>query len=119
MKITGFDVQEKEINFAQLSRIMSDLSFIHEGQWDYERVTFDVKMLDATDEATYFLRQQAVAISGEIPKDNAVVKLLTPVLGRHYYPHGVEYDEEFPEKIVAKCESKLKQLEGELNELGV
>ena len=36
--------------------------------------------------------------------------LKKPVIGKHYYPHGVEYgeDEHFPESLVKDCEATLK-----------
>ncbi|WP_018921394.1 YugN family protein [Salsuginibacillus kocurii] len=115
MKLTNFDLQDKEVNFAKLKRVMEENSFVHAEQWDYQRATFDIKMLDKTDDATYYLRVPVIAVDGEIPKKSATVKILTPYLGRHYYPHGVEYDEEFPNKITSKCEAKLKAVEEELN----
>ncbi|SFL57844.1 YugN family protein [Salibacterium qingdaonense] len=116
MKIEDYDFHGKEFNFGRLVRIMESNGFIHEGQWDYERVTFDYKLLDQTDDATYYLRVQAVAVQGEIPKEDAEVRLLTPFFGRHYYPHGIEYDEDFPEKIIKKCTQKIEKLQQDLQE---
>ncbi|MDQ0299001.1 hypothetical protein J2S78_001421 [Salibacterium salarium] len=116
MKIEDFDFHGKEFNFGSLVHVMENNGFIHEGQWDYERVTFDYKMLDKTDDATYFLRVQAIAIKGEIPKEDAEVRLLTPFFGRHYYPHGIEYDEDFPDKVINKCKQKIESVYNELVE---
>ncbi|MFB5660701.1 YugN family protein [Alteribacillus sp. HJP-4] len=110
MKIEDFDFHGKQITLEHLTRIMENNGFIHGGQWDYERVTYDYKMLDQTDNATYFIRLQAFAVSGEIPKDDATVEVMTPFLGRHYYPHGVEYDETFPDKIVRKTKQKIESV---------
>jgi len=32
---------------------------------------------------------------------------MVPYVGKHYYPHGVEYDEEFPKHIVDKCKKRI------------
>ncbi|SFE42043.1 YugN family protein [Alteribacillus iranensis] len=114
MDIKGFDFEGREYSFGNLTRIMEKHGFIHAEQWDYERVTYDYKMLDESDDATYYLRVQAFAIEGEIPQKNAKVQLLTPMLGRHYYPHGIEYDEEFPDKIARKSTSIIEGVHKEL-----
>ena len=100
---------DKEYQLVTLRYAAESLGFVHAEQWDYERVTFDYKMVGQ--DATYYLRIPAIAIQGEIPKDDTIVKLLTPNLGRYYYPHGVEYeDETFPQSIIDKCNRKLEQL---------
>ncbi|MFC5712290.1 YugN family protein [Thalassorhabdus alkalitolerans] len=116
MKIEGFDIQEQEVSFGKLHMVIEENGFVHSEQWDYERVTFDYRFLDKAEDATYYLRIPAYSVSGEIGKEDTRVKLMTPYLGRHYYPHGVEYDEEFPEKIVNKCKQKLAAIEKELKE---
>ncbi|WP_240375075.1 YugN family protein [Bacillus piscicola] len=109
MKIEGYDFEGKEYNFGSLVRIMEKHGFVHAEQWDYERVSLDYKMLDTTQNATYYLRVLAYAVDGEIPKRSTKVRLLTPILGRHYYPHGVEYDEDFPDKIVKKSTAIIEK----------
>ncbi|RKD75483.1 YugN-like protein [Sinobaca qinghaiensis] len=108
MQITDYEFEGTQITFGRLHRIIKDAGFIHAGQWDYERVTFDYKFFDRTDDATYYLRIPAYAVEGDIPAEDTVVQILTPYFGRHYYPHGIEYDEEFPEKIIQKCRDKTK-----------
>ncbi len=110
MYLDKFDFKDKEMTFGSALHVFEQNGFIHAEQWDYERVTFDYKMLDKTDNATYYLRVQAVAVDGDIPKDSTRIRFLTPILGRHYYPHGVEYDEDFKEKIVNKCNEKLEKV---------
>ena len=97
---------------AELSRlkdILEDLGFVLAGQWDYERVTFDRKFEHKGD--VYYLRIQGYAIEGDVGSRYALIKLLTPILGKHYYPHGVEYGEDghFPSTIVSTCEELLKK----------
>ncbi|MBB5172207.1 YugN family protein [Texcoconibacillus texcoconensis] len=114
MKFENSQIAGLEVNFDALDDILSKAGFIHAGQWDYERVTFDYKLEDQVRQDIYYFRIQAYATKGETPSPSATVKLLTPVLGKHYYPHGVEYDEEFPKKIVDKCSKKLESISEKL-----
>lgn len=116
MKFESLGIQEKECKFETLQYAAESLGFVHAGQWDYERVSFDYKYVDKTDNSVYYLRVQAYAIKGDIPKADTVVKLIPPILGKHYYPHGVEYDgETFPKHIIENSNKKLIQLNEKLD----
>ncbi|MEB1809955.1 MAG: YugN-like family protein [Bacillaceae bacterium] len=108
MKFENLQFEGKEIKFSTLQFAAESVGLVHAGQWDYERVTFDYKIETHETNVTYYLRVPAYAIEGDIPSPDAKVKLLTPILGKHYYPHGVEYDEDFPKNIVDKCNKKLQ-----------
>jgi hypothetical protein len=110
MKFKVPEFEGKVINFADLDEIMQAAGF--DSQWDYERITYDFKFVDEadTDAYAYYFRVPAHIHEGEIPKNSAKVYMLAPYLGRHYYPHGIEYDEVFPEWIVNKCNQKLEQI---------
>ncbi|AXF55502.1 YugN family protein [Salicibibacter kimchii] len=118
MKLTDFHFPDKEIGFGRLLKVMQDHGFIFGEQWDYERATFDLKMPDERDAGTFYLRVPCFTIDGDIPHDETLVKLMTPLLGRHYYPHGVEYgeDEGFPDKIINRSKQKLSAVDEELND---
>lgn len=107
MKFENTTLEGLTIHYDALEEIMSQAGFYP--VYDYERVTFDYK-IDNELEQTYYFRLQAVAIEGEIPAPNCIVKLMKPILGQHYYPHGVEYDEDFPEKIIDICKKKIDQI---------
>ncbi|BAB06325.1 YugN family protein [Halalkalibacterium halodurans] len=114
MKFEQFQFEGREVRFESLRHAAESAGFIHAGQWDYERVTFDLKIVHQED--IYYLRVPAYAIKGDIPHDDCVVRMLTPILGKHYYPHGVEYDgEDFPEPIVNRCTKKLEQIKANLD----
>lgn len=109
MKFDHVGLADKEITFAEIRHVAENLGFVHAEQWDYERAMFDHKMV--IQDATYYLRIPVFATQGEIPKNDTIVKMMDPILGRHYYPHGVEYDDEtFPQPIIDKCNAKLEQL---------
>ncbi|NQD53622.1 hypothetical protein HP440_24375, partial [Bacillus altitudinis] len=46
----------------------------------------------------------------------AHIQLLTPLLGKHYYPHGVEYGEgeDFPKSLIQSSKKTLNQLKEKL-----
>ena len=64
-----------------------------------------------------YLRVFGYAVEGDVGAHRATIQLLTPVLGKHYYPHGVEYGENeyFPESLQKQCETTLAAVKAELN----
>lgn len=99
----------KIVPFSLLEHVMHDRGFVRGGQWDWERVTYDLKMNDGRD--VYYLRVQGIVVAGEIEQPDARIRLKSPLLGKHYYPHGVEYNEDFPEKVVRSAAAKIDELE--------
>ncbi|MGJ9381289.1 hypothetical protein CR203_02255 [Salipaludibacillus neizhouensis] len=77
-------------------------------QYDYERITFDYKIIDQVHDDVYYFRIPAHVTQGEIPLPHSLVEIMVPYVGKHYYPHGVEYDEKFPKKVVDKCNKKIE-----------
>jgi hypothetical protein len=109
MKFEEVNLTGKVVQFSVLDHLLTDLGFVLAGQWDYERVTYDYKFEDMVTGDIYYLRVQGLAVEGEIPNQYAQVKLLTPLLGKYYYPHGVEYaDEKFPKNILDQSKRKLQ-----------
>ncbi len=80
---------------------------------DYERVTYDHKF--QIKEGTYYFRIEGYAVEGDVGAHKATLQLITPILGKHYYPHGLEYgeDEFFPEHLVKKCNQMLAKIKKE------
>ncbi|MFT4416090.1 YugN family protein [Fredinandcohnia humi] len=112
MRFDNSGIENLSIELSRLSDIMKEAGFILAGQWDYERVTYDRKFEIKGE--IFYLRLQAYAIEGEIEENarHTVVKLLTPILGKYYYPHGVEYGdgETFPNSLVEQCTRILSQV---------
>ncbi|MFD2681114.1 YugN family protein [Bacillus seohaeanensis] len=102
---TGLETFKSDLN--RLDEIMKSHGLVREGQWDYERVTYDHKF--EVREGTYYLRIQGHVVEGDVGKHDAIIQLMTPLLGKHYYPHGVEYGEgeDFPKHLVKTCEKVL------------
>ncbi|MBD1380956.1 YugN family protein [Metabacillus arenae] len=117
MKFEGTGIEGLTADLLRLDEIMEELGLVRAGQWDYERVTYDRKF-EAKGEV-FYLRVQGFAVEGDVGRRDAVIKLLTPLLGKYYYPHGVEYgeDENFPSQIINTSQSLLVQVKEELSKL--
>ncbi|WP_318036085.1 YugN family protein [Halobacillus salinarum] len=113
MKLEGTGLEGLVIDQKPLTKFMESNGFILGGSWDYERVTYDYKMDAPEKNITHYIRIQGFAIEGDVDQGNAVIQLLPPLLGRHYYPHGIEYGEEegFPENIVEKAKNKVMKVQ--------
>ncbi|GGH72271.1 hypothetical protein GCM10010978_09050 [Compostibacillus humi] len=104
------------INQKPLDHLTGKNAFIRAGQWDYDRVTYDYKVESDEKNVTYYIRLQGRALEGDVDSGDAVIKLLTPFIGKHYYPHGVEYGEEenFPPELIEKAKTLLTKLANDL-----
>ncbi|MCM3742254.1 YugN-like family protein [Oceanobacillus luteolus] len=121
MRIENTGIDDLVIDLKPLDKITGQHAFIRAGQWDYERVTYDYKIGSNEKNITYYIRVQGYATSGNVDSKDAVIKLLTPLLGKHYYPHGIEYGEEenFPESLVERAQTLLTNLANELKPLAI
>ncbi|GAB2543137.1 YugN family protein [Gracilibacillus alcaliphilus] len=110
MEFTDIGLEGLIIDLELLDHAMEKANFVRAGQWDYERVTYDYKINSPEKNITYYVRVQGYAIEGDVDRGDAVIKLLTPLLGKHYYPHGIEYGEEedFPASTVERTEKLLQ-----------
>ncbi|WP_018662917.1 YugN family protein [Heyndrickxia acidiproducens] len=114
MKFENTGLENLKVNLTRLDDIMERRGMVRAGQWDYERVTYDKKFV--IKEGTYYLRVQGYAAEGDVDTYDAVIRLIAPILGKHYYPHGVEYgdDEYFPHDLVKHCRGILVSLKEDL-----
>ncbi|QED47412.1 YugN family protein [Cytobacillus dafuensis] len=114
MKFENTGIEKKKADLVRLDEVMLSKGLVREGQWDYERVTYDRKF--QLKEGIYYLRVFGYAAEGEVDTHKATIQLMTPVLGKYYYPHGVEYgeDEVFPKTLVSQCEKILGELNSEI-----
>lgn len=115
MKFEDTGIESIKIDFNRLDEVMSKHRMILAGQWDYERATYDHKF--QIREGTYYLRIPGYAVEGDVGSRKAVIQLMTPLLGKHYYPHGVEYgdDEVFPNHLVKQCKQMLDNIKKDLD----
>jgi YugN-like family len=117
MKFENTGIENQTVELSRLDDVMERFGFVRAAQWDYERVTYDRKFQIKGD--TFYLRVQGYAVEGDVDSRYALIKLLAPILGKHYYPHGVEYgeDENFPSSLVNQCQTILAQVKEELGKI--
>lgn len=118
MRLDNTGIEDMTIDVKPLSNIMGRHAFILGESWDYERVTYDYKIGSKEKNITYYIRIQGFAIEGDVDRGNAVIKLKTPLLGKYYYPHGVEYgeDENFPENLIERANNLVVKAREELEQ---
>lgn len=116
MRLENTGIEDTIIDVKPLSLLMGNNGFIKGEQWDYERITYDYRIDSPEKNITYYIRIQGYAIEGDIDVGNAVVKLLTPLLGKHHYPHGVEYgeDENFSDSLIERAHSLVVRAKEDL-----
>src|SRR5699024_3511748 len=112
---TGID--NKVVDILPLNHIMGKHAFILGESWDYDRGTYDYKINSQEKNVTYFIRIQGEAIEVDVDKKDAVIKLKTQLLGKHYYHQGVEYgeDENFPKNFVERATKLVSEAYQELD----
>jgi len=115
MKFENTGYEELKIDLNRLDEIMFDHGLIRAEQWDYDRVSYDKKF--ELKEGTFYLRVFGHAVEGDVGSHDATIQLRTPLLGKHYYPHGVEYGEgeSFPSSLVSQCKKILEDAKKELD----
>ncbi|MDW6054163.1 YugN family protein [Bacillus paralicheniformis] len=119
MKFEESDIEGLTADLNRLDDIMENEGFVRAGQWDYERVTYDRKF-DMV-EGRYYLRVFGYAVEGDVGARRAVIKLMTPLLGKYYYPHGVEYgeNEHFPPQLLKTSKTVLNSIKEKVSALEV
>jgi hypothetical protein len=116
VKFESFGIENITADLNRLDDLMPQYGLIRAEQWDYERVSYDRKF--ELKEGTFYLRILGYATEGDVGAHRAVIKLMVPLLGKHYYPHGVEYGEgeDFPPPLVKQSEKILAQIKEELTQ---
>ncbi|MDW0109340.1 YugN family protein [Sporosarcina aquimarina] len=109
MDFINTGIEEIAVDIRTLEELVKKHDLVLAGQWDYERMTFDKKY--TVSDGVYYLRVYGIT-PGDVGKDEGVVEFITPQLGKHYYPHGVEYgeDEFYPAFVVNDSKKTLAAL---------
>lgn len=117
MELENTEIEGTIIDIKPLSQVMGLHAFIKGEHWDYERVTYDYRIGSQEKNVNYYIRIQGYAVEGDVDKGDAIVKLLPPLLGKHYYPHGVEYgeDEEFPANLIDRATTIVKRAKADID----
>ncbi|MEH7118726.1 YugN family protein [Neobacillus vireti] len=119
MKFENTGLEKLKADLNRLDDVMENYGLVRAGQWDYDRVTYDRKF--ELKEGVFYLRVQGFAVEGDVDVFKATIQLLTPLLGKHYYPHGVEYgeDENFPASLVNQCKKILENVAKEIGQFAL
>lgn len=119
MRFEETGLEGKVIDLNTLDRLAKSQGLVLAGQWDYDRVTYDRKFENLDSGEVFYFRLQGYAVEGDVDKRTAVIKLLPPLLGKHYYPHGVEYGEgeKFPNNVVNQSKRIIEELKGSIEKL--
>ena len=113
MQFKNTKVENIVVDQEFLTNILKKHGLECHGAWDYDRMVFDRRF--DVNEGRFYLRLFCKAVSGDVGAHDATLKILTPALGKYYYPHGVEYtDEVFPTHLVNECEQILDEVGREL-----
>lgn len=118
MRLENTGIEDVIIDLKPLDHLTGKHAFIRAGQWDYDRVTYDYKIGSKEKNITYYIRIQGYAVEGDVDHGDAVIKLMTPLLGKHYYPHGVEYGEgeNFPKNLVERANNLVTKVVDEIQQ---
>ncbi|WP_042456076.1 YugN family protein [Neobacillus dielmonensis] len=119
MRFENTGIENLKTDLNRLDDVMSNHGMVRAGQWDYERVTYDRKF--ELREGVFYLRIQGYAVEGDVDTFKAIIQLMTPLLGKHYYPHGVEYGEgeNFPSSLVNQCKKIVEDVKNELSSIAL
>lgn len=119
MRFENTGIESIKADLHRIDEVMSDFGLVREGQWDYERVTYDRKF--ELKEGVFYLRVQGHVVEGNVDSHKATIQLMIPLLGKHYYPHGVEYGEgeNFPKALVSQCEKILSDVKSQLEKFAL
>ncbi|MGE5702704.1 MAG: YugN family protein [Clostridia bacterium] len=105
IKETGLN--GKEALLVDMDTYMHDLGFVR-WAWDYQHATYDYKLVEKG--TTYYLRIQANAVEGRLEESHALLRLDEPFMGKHIFPHGVDYDAPIPDNVLKNARAKLQAL---------
>ena len=92
MYLENTQLESVQVDQEVLTKVLAKYGLECHGGWDYDRMTFDRKF--DVREGRYYLRLFCNAVSGDVGAHNATLNIIKPVIGKYYYPHGVEYTDE-------------------------
>jgi hypothetical protein len=106
---TGLDGMKSEL--AVLDDIADKLGFVR-WQWEYSRATYDHKITENGQD--YYLRINARAVEGRLEDPEAVLAIESVYIGRHTFPHGLDYDSPISETVLKEARRKIEELKTRL-----
>ncbi|WP_026692160.1 YugN family protein [Peribacillus kribbensis] len=119
MRFEGTGIEKYIAELGRLDSVMHENRLYRSEQWDYDRVNYDRKF--ELKEGVFYFRIQGYAVEGDVGSNKADIQLMAPILGKHYYPHGVEYGEgeSFPASLVKQCENIIDTIKEEVKTFAI
>ncbi|MCF6095302.1 YugN-like family protein [Microaerobacter geothermalis] len=114
MIIEGFSISGIQKTLSELDHKLESIGFFR-WAWDYHQAHYDYKYEHPASGNVYFLRIKGVAVKGELENPHAMLKLEQPYIGKHLFPHGMDYEAEIPSEILNLAKNKLKEAEQKLS----
>lgn len=113
MVITDSGIADTQIHLGELDPLMKRLGFVR-WAWDYEHATYDYKIEEKKD--VYYLRIRANAIEGKLEDPDALLKLEEPYIGKHLFPHGLDYEAPIPDRVLSAAKQALSRLKHSISQ---
>jgi len=96
-------------DLAHLDESAEKLGFVR-WQWEYRRATYDLKLHEPKSGSDYYLRINARAVEGKLENPDAILEIESVYIGRHTFPHGLDYESPIPAPILEAAERSARQL---------
>lgn len=104
---------EIKTSLGHLDHILLDAGFVR-WAWDFDHATYDFKYEDRATKSTYYLRIQGEVVEGEDMDHDTILQLEEPHIGKHLFPHGIDYDATIPSSIQDAAKKKLTDVKAKL-----
>lgn len=110
MRINDTGLEGKVLDQGDLDLLMEEHGF-ERATWDYKQATYDYTYEDRQTGHIMYLRVPSIAIEGVIEENgHAVLELKQPYIGKHIYPHGMDYEYDFPQHIMKHALQTLQSI---------
>lgn len=106
---TGLEGIKSEL--GHLDDVTDKLGFVR-WQWEYNRATYDYKIM--ADGHDYYLRINTRAVEGELENPEAVLAIEAAYIGRATFPRGLDYDSPIADHVLKQAKEKLSELQNRL-----
>lgn len=101
-------------DFGTVDKVAKSLGF-DRWAWDYDKAVYDLKLEDEEKGTVYFLRVPAQVVQGHLENPKATLEFGDPVIGRHLFPHGLDYEVSIPDSLEKTVKEKVAALKEALS----
>ena len=104
---------EIKTSLGHLDHILLDAGFVR-CAWDFDHATYDLKYEDKATKTEYYLRIQGHVVEGDDMDHDTILQLEEPHIGKHLFPHGIDYEAKIPASILDAAKKKLAEAKAKL-----